>query len=49
MFSEKILLDGQPVKLKSKSVELKKHINDRTINYTIEFDYSYDMLNTISL
>jgi hypothetical protein len=49
MFSEKILLDGKPVKLKTKGVELKKHINDKTINYTIDFDYSFDMLNTISL
>lgn len=49
MFSEKILLDGQPVKVKSKTVNLQKHINDRTINYAMEFDYSYDMLNTISL
>jgi hypothetical protein len=49
VFSENILLNGAKVKLKSKSIELKKHINDRTINYSMDFDYSFDMLNTISL
>lgn len=48
-FSERILINGERVKLKSKSIDLKKHINDKTINYTMEFDYSYDVLNTISL
>jgi len=47
MLSEKVLLDGVPVKLRTKSTKLYKHINDKLINYEVEFEYSHEMLNYI--
>ena len=45
MLSEVILLDLKPVKLNNRSTELFTHINDKLINYTLEFDYAYDKIN----
>jgi hypothetical protein len=49
MLSENIRINNERVKIKTKSTKLQKHINDNTINYTLEFDYSFDVLNTIAL
>ena len=38
----------RPVKLKTKSMKFQKHINDKTINYELEFEYSNDIINNIS-
>jgi hypothetical protein len=45
MLSEKILLDNVPVILDTKSVELQKNINDKNINYKLDFKYSAPKLN----
>jgi hypothetical protein len=45
MMSETILLNDKPVRLKSKSIELQKGINNNNINYQIQFDYAYHELN----
>jgi len=47
LLSERILLNGKPVKLKTKGVEIQKHINEKLINYLIEFDYAYDIINNV--
>ena len=47
MTSERILLDNLPVKLNTKSIELQKHINTKMINYTLEFEYAYDLINNV--
>jgi hypothetical protein len=38
----------RPVKLKTKSIKFQKHINDKTINYELEFEYLNDIINNIS-
>lgn len=47
MLSERVLVDGKPVVLKTDSVELFKHINQKQINYTMEFEYAYDLVNNV--
>lgn len=51
MLSEKIylIIDDvvEPVNLNTSSVEFKTSVNDKTINYTLEFDFAYDQLNNI--
>ena len=47
MLSEEIRLDNVPVKVMSKSTDLKLGINDKNINYKIDFAYSFNTLNYI--
>jgi hypothetical protein len=47
MLSEKILINDRPVNVKTKSLDKKKNINDKTINYTIEFDYANQIINYV--
>jgi hypothetical protein len=47
MLSETILLDGKPVILKTKSTALKTGLNDKNINYEIEFEYSFSLINNV--
>ena len=47
LLSETILLDGLPAMVKTKSIELKTHLKDKLINYEIEFDYSFDIINNM--
>ena len=47
LLSERILLNDKPVKLKTKGVDVQKHINEKLINYTLEFDYAYDIINNV--
>ena len=48
MFSEIIRINGLPANLKTKSVEKFKNINTKTINYSMEFEMAYDVINSIS-
>lgn len=36
-----------PLKAKTQSVQYKTHLNDRLVNYTIEFDMAFDKINNI--
>lgn len=45
LLSEKVLLNDLPVVVASKSLELQKNINDKNINYQIDFKYAYPTLN----
>ena len=47
LFSEKILIDLLPVRLKTKQVDKQKSINSKNINYTLEFDYNYNTINNV--
>ena len=39
--------DILPITVKTSSVQYKTSLNDKLINYTIEFDYSFDKINNI--
>ena len=54
MLSERILIYSdptyfppKPAKINSKSTELFKHINTKQINYSLEFEFTYDVLNSV--
>ena len=47
MLSETILLDNKPVKIKTQSSELKNSLKDKLINYEIDFEYNYDLINNV--
>jgi hypothetical protein len=47
MLSEKVLLDYKPVIVKTQTSDLKSHLNEKNINYTIEFDYAYNLINDV--
>ena len=49
LLSETILLDGNPVLVKTKGIELPNHENVKQINYSIEFEYAYDLINTLGI
>lgn len=45
MTSETILLSGSPVLLKNKNIEFKTRLTDNNINYELEFEYNYNVIN----
>ena len=50
MLSERILIldvSYSPVKINTKSTELFKHINTKQINYSLEFEFTYDAINSV--
>jgi hypothetical protein len=47
MLSERILIDNKPAKINSKSTELFKHINTNQINYSLDFEFAYDVINSV--
>jgi hypothetical protein len=47
LLSEKIMLNDEPVKLRTQSVLLQEHINEKLINYRVEFEYSHNQLNYV--
>ena len=47
MLSEEIRLDKQPVKLLTNSTELFENINKKVINYELEFETAFDIINTV--
>ena len=47
MLSEKILINQLPAKLNTKSTELFKSINTKQINYSLEFEFVYDTINSV--
>jgi hypothetical protein len=48
LLSEVIRLNRSPAVLRTKSIEKFKSINTKTINYQIEFEMAYDVINSIS-
>ena len=47
MLSEKVLVDEKPAILKTKSIELNKSINTKQINYSLGFEFAYDLINSV--
>jgi hypothetical protein len=47
MASETVLLDGIPAQLKSKSLPYKTGLKDHNINYEIDFEYTYNLINNV--
>lgn len=47
MLSERILIDKKPAKLNTKNTELFKSINTHMINYQLEFEYAFDVINSV--
>lgn len=47
LLSEVVLLDNKPVIVKSQSSDIKTHLKDKNINYEIEFEYNYGLINDV--
>lgn len=47
LLSEVVLLDNKPVIVKSQSFDIKTHLKDKNINYEIEFEYNYGLINDV--
>jgi hypothetical protein len=51
LLSERVIWsDGikqRPIKINTKGIEKHKNINNKTINYTIEFELAYDVINSV--
>ena len=47
MASERILINSLPVKINTKSTELFKSINTKTINYQLEFEFAFNAINNV--
>lgn len=45
MLSETVLLDGKPVTVKTQSSDLKTYLKTKNINYEVEFEYAYNIIN----
>jgi len=45
LLSETVLLDNKPVKVMTKSTNLKTSLQDKNINYEMEFEYAYTLIN----
>ena len=47
LLSETVLLDNKPATVKSQSSEYKTNIKDKNINYEIEFEYNFGLINDV--
>jgi hypothetical protein len=47
LLSETVLLDGKPVTVKTQGSDLKTSLKDRLINYEMEFEYAYNLINDV--
>ena len=47
LLSEVVLLDNKPALVKSQSFDIKTHLKDKNINYEIEFEYNYGLVNDV--
>ena len=47
MLSERIIINNYPAKINTKSTELFKSVNTKMINYQIEFEFAYDVINSV--
>jgi hypothetical protein len=47
LLSETVLLDNKPVIVKSQSADYKTNIKDKNINYEIEFEYNFGLINDV--
>jgi hypothetical protein len=47
LLSEVVLLNNEPAIVKSQSADFKTHLKDKNINYEIEFEYSFGLINDV--
>jgi hypothetical protein len=47
LMSETILINGVPALLTTKKIDYVKHINQKMINYKLEFEYAFDTIQNI--
>jgi hypothetical protein len=47
LLSETVLLDNKPVIVKSQSADYKTNIKEKNINYEIEFEYNFGLINDV--
>jgi hypothetical protein len=47
LLSETVLLDNKPVMVKTQSSEYKTSLKDKNINYEIEFEYNFGLINDV--
>jgi hypothetical protein len=47
LLSETVLLDNKPAIVKSQSSEYKTNLKDKNINYEIEFEYNFGLINDV--
>ena len=47
LLSENVLLDNIPVEVKTQSQAVRTSLQDRNINFEIEFDYSFNLINNV--
>lgn len=47
LLSENVLLDGLPVEVKTQGTTLKTSLIDKNINYEIEFEYAFNLINNV--
>jgi len=47
LLSETVLLDGKPVTVKTQGSDLKTSLKDRLINYEMDFEYAYNLINDV--
>ena len=47
LLSETVLLDSKPVTVKTQGSELKTSLKDKLINYEMEFEYAYNLINDV--
>jgi hypothetical protein len=47
LLSEVVLLDNKPAIVKSQSAEYKTHLKDKNINYEIDFEFNYGLINDV--
>lgn len=45
LLSETVLLDDKPVTVKSQSSDFKTNLKDKNINYELEFEYAFNLIN----
>ena len=47
MLSEKILVNDFPAKCTTKSMQLETSLNNKTINYQLDFEFNHDVINNV--
>jgi hypothetical protein len=47
LLSEVVLLDNKPVVVKSQNFDIKTSLKDKNINYEIDFEYSFGLINDV--
>ena len=47
LLSEVVLLDNKPAKVKTQSLTYKTQLKDKMINFELDFEYAFDLINNV--